>query len=168
MYARAVNAFSATRAGTWVVRQVAAKVDPILFERTGGRFTITGLPTLPMLLLTVPGRRTGMPRRVQLAYLTERGDGARDVDGTAYLVVASAMGQDADPDWVLNLRAAGRATVLLRGRVEEVTAAELSDAERQRVWPVLEQTIPQLRTYVRRTRRPIPVIRLTPVREERP
>lgn len=163
MYSRAVNAFSATRPGTWVVRHVAAKVDPVIFEHSDGRMSLTGVPTLPMLLLTVPGRRTGTPRRVQLAYLTERGDGASDVDGTAYLVVASAMGQDHHPDWLLNLRAAGRGTVRLPGRVVEVTAAELTGDERDRVWPALEQTIPQLRSYRRRTTREIPVVRLTPV-----
>ncbi len=168
MYSRVVNAFSATRAGTWVVRTVAARVDPVLFERTGGRFTVTGRPTLPMLTLTVPGRRSGMPRRVQLAYLTERGDGARDADGTAYLVVASAMGQQRDPDWLLKLRAAGRATVRLPSGVLDVTAAELDEEQRQRVWPALEATIPQLRRYVTRTTRAIPVVRLTPVPEAEP
>jgi deazaflavin-dependent oxidoreductase (nitroreductase family) len=164
MYARAVNAFSATRAGTWVVRHVAARLDPAIFARTDGRFTLTVRPTLPMLTLTVPGRRTGTPRRVQLAYLLERGDGTHGHDGTAYLVVGSAMGQDHDPDWVLNLRASARAWVRLPGRVEDVTAVELTAEQTERVWPALETAIPQLRTYKQRTTRVIPVMRLVPDR----
>ncbi len=164
MYSRAINAFSATRAGTWVIRHIAAKVDPVLFARTDGRFTLTIIPTLPMLTLTVAGRRTGMPHSVQLAYLLERGDDAHDPTGTAYLVVASAMGQHHHPDWLLNLRAAGRGWIRLPGHVEDVTSVELTTEQRERVWPALETAIPQLRTYKGRTLRDIPVIRLTPDR----
>ncbi len=163
MYARLVNAFSSTRAGVWVVRHVAAKVDPVIFARTGGRLTVTVVPTLPMLTLTVRGRRSGAPHSVQLAYLLERGEeGTADHDATAYLVVGSAMGQDRDPDWVLNLRASGRGRVRLPGHVEDVTAVELTPEQKERVWPALETAIPQLRTYAQRTTRYLPVLRLVP------
>lgn len=154
MYSRAVNAFSATRPGSWLVGHVAARVDPTLFRWSGGRVTVTGVPTLPMLVLTTTGRRSGLPRSVQLAHLAEPG-------GT-WLVVASAMGQDRHPDWLLNLRADPRARVLLPGRELEVDAVELTAAERDRHWPDLVRTIPQMRTYVRRTTREIPVVRLAP------
>ena len=65
MYSRAVNAFSATRPGSWLVRHLAAKVDPALFRWSGGRATITGVPTLPMLTLTTTGRHSGLPRFAQ-------------------------------------------------------------------------------------------------------
>ena len=58
MYARLVNRLSATRFGSWLVRVFAAKVDPVIFRWTNGRATSTGVPTLPMLALTVPGRRS--------------------------------------------------------------------------------------------------------------
>ena len=152
MYARAVNAFSATRPGSWLVGHVAARVDPTLFRWSGGRVTVTGIPTLPMLVLTTTGRRSGRPRSVQLAHLAEP-------DGS-WLVVASAMGQDRHPDWLLNLRALPRARILLPGRELEVDAVELAPAERDQRWPDLVRTIPQMRTYVRRTSRDIPVVRL--------
>lgn len=154
VYARAVNAFSATRPGSWLVRHVAAHVDPALFAATGGRMTVTGVPTLPMLTLTTTGRRSGAPRRVQLAHLAEP-------DGS-WLVAASAMGQDRHPDWLLNLRAEPRAHVLLPGWEGEVVGLELADDERVARWPDLVRTVPQLATYVRRTARTIPVVRLTP------
>ncbi len=152
MYARAVNAFSATRPGSWLVEHVAAKVDPTLFRWSSGRVTVTGIPTLPMLVLTTTGRRSGLPRSVQLAHLAEPGD--------SWLVVASAMGQDRHPDWLLNLRTDPRARVLLPGRELEVDAVELSPVERDQRWPDLVRTIPQMRTYVRRTTRDLPVVRL--------
>ena len=108
VYSEAVNAFSATRPGSWLVAHVAARVDPALFRWSRGRVTVTGVPTLPMLVLTTTGRRSGVPRAVQLAHVAEPGD--------RWLVVASAMGRHRHPDWLLNLRADPRATVLLPGR----------------------------------------------------
>lgn len=154
MYARLVNRFSATRAGSWLVRSFAAKVDPIIFKASGGRFTSTGKPTLPMLALTVVGRRSGEPRTVQLAYAA---------DGDDLLVVASAMGQERHPAWRYNLEAAGCGTVQLRGRVVDVTARVLDDEEKAARWDRIVATIPQMSTYVERTDRNIRVFRLTPV-----
>jgi deazaflavin-dependent oxidoreductase (nitroreductase family) len=155
VYSRAVNAFSATRPGSWLVRHVAAHVDPTLYRWSRGRLSVTGVPTLPMLVLTTTGRRTGKPRAVQLAHLTEP-------DGTL-LVVASAMGQDRHPDWLRNLRADPHARVLLPGRELDVVATELEGAEATRRWPDVVHVIPQMRRYARRTARDIPVVRLTPL-----
>lgn len=152
-YARSVNRFSATRSGSWLVRNVAAKVDPVIFRLSKGRFTSTGVPTLPMLALTVVGRKSGEPRTVQLAYHR---------DGGSYLVVASAMGQERHPAWRYNLEAAGHATVQLPGKVVEVDATVLDDDEKAALWPAIASTIPQMHTYEARTDRNIRVFRLTP------
>ncbi len=154
MYAELVNKLSATRFGSWLVRHYAARVDPIVFKATNGRFTSTGKPTLPMLSLTVVGRRSGEPRTVLLAY---------EADGDDLLVVASAMGQERHPAWRYNLEAAGGGTVQLPGRVVEVTATVLSDDEKAALWPRIVATIPQMTTYVERTDRNIRVFRLHPV-----
>ena len=154
MYAEMVNRFSATRPGSWLVKHFAAHVDPVVFRWTNGRFTSTGPPTLPMLTLTVPGRTTGEPRSVQLAYHR---------DGDDFLVVASAMGAERHPAWRYNLDAAGRASVLLRGQQLEVTATVLTDDEKAAVWDQIATTIPQMHTYVQRTDRNIRVFRLTSV-----
>jgi deazaflavin-dependent oxidoreductase (nitroreductase family) len=154
MYARVVNRLSATRFGSWIVKHVASRIDPVLFRASGGRFTSTGRPTLPMLAMTTTGRRSGRPRTVQLAY--ER-------DGDDYLVVASAMGAEHHPAWRYNLEAAGRATVQLRGEVREMTASRLTDEEKAEAWPRIKAAIPQMATYEQRTERNIAVFRLTPV-----
>lgn len=149
-----VNRFSATKAGSWMVKHVAARLDPLIFRATNGRFTSTGRPTLPMLALTVPGRKSGEPRTVQLAYVA---------DGDDYLVVASNMGQAHHPAWRYNLEAADQATIQLRGAQRTVTASVLTDDEKQAQWSRIEAVIPQQRTYVTRTDRDIKVFRLTPV-----
>lgn len=151
MYARLVNRFSATRPGSWLVRNLAARVDPLIFRATDGRFTITGPPTLPMLSLTTIGRRSGEPRTVQLAYHRVADD---------LLVVASAMGQDRHPAWRHNLEANPEAEVRLRGATFPVTATLLTPEEREVHWDAIKDTIPQMTTYEGRTGREIGVFRL--------
>jgi len=69
-----------------------------------------------MALLTVPGRKTGQPRTTPVTLL--------ELDGERWL--QSPFGE---VNWVRNLRAAGRAT-LMRGRhAEPISVIELSPAE---------------------------------------
>lgn len=152
VYSRLVNRFSATRPGSWLVKHVAAKVDPKIFRLTNGRFTMTGRPTLPMLALTVVGCRSGQPRVVQLAY---------HADGDDYLVVASAMGQERHPAWRYNLAANPDVEVQVRGEVFAAHASLLPAEDKARLWPAIATTIPQMHTYETRTDRDICVFRLS-------
>jgi deazaflavin-dependent oxidoreductase (nitroreductase family) len=68
-------------------------------------------------LLTIRGRKSGLPRTTPLAII--------DVSGRRW--VWSPWGE---VNWVRNLRAAGRATIAVRGKKEEVTATELDPAQR--------------------------------------
>ena len=78
-----------------------------------------GLPVGPNVLMTVSGRKSGLPRTVPVAVL--RADG-RDV-------VFSPFGEVA---WVHNLRAAGRAELRRGRRRREVTAVPLTHEEAAR------------------------------------
>jgi deazaflavin-dependent oxidoreductase (nitroreductase family) len=136
---------------TWLVRNVASRLDPLIFRASGGRLTSFGPPTMPMLTLTHTGRRSGRLRSVHLACLEHEGD---------YLVVASAMGQEKHPAWRYNLEAEPDAEVQVRGERFAVKARVLSDAEKDAVWPALRRAIPQLAVYEKRTGRNIRVFRL--------
>ncbi len=151
MYNRFINWFSATPAGTWIVKHFAAKLDPLIFKATNGRFTSTGVPTLPMLTLTSTGRKSGKPRDTQLVYVE---------DGDDMVVVASAMGQARHPDWRYNIEANPEVEVQVRGEVLRATASVLSDEEKAVFWPLIKETIPQMSTYEKRTDRNIRVFRL--------
>ena len=70
----------------------------------------------PNILLTVAGRKSGVPRTTPVAML--------QVNGRRWII-----GTFGEVGWVLNLRAAGRATITLKGRREAVQARELSPAE---------------------------------------
>lgn len=74
-------------------------------------------PLGPNALLTMPGRTTGQPRTTPLAII--------EAGGRRW--VWSPWGE---VNWVRNLRAAGRATLSVRGRTEEVIATELGPEER--------------------------------------
>jgi deazaflavin-dependent oxidoreductase (nitroreductase family) len=75
-----------------------------------------GLPLGPMALLTVSGRKSGLPRTTPVALLPQE-TGWRLI--APYGVV----------DWVKNLRAAGIAVVTRRGRKMNVEAEELTPEE---------------------------------------
>jgi deazaflavin-dependent oxidoreductase (nitroreductase family) len=138
---------------TWLIRNVASRLDPLLFKATNGRFTSMGPPAMPMLTLTAVGRRSGQPRSVHLACLEDAGD---------YLVVASAMGQQRHPGWRYNIDANPDVEIQLRGQRMEARASVLSDAEKATVWPEVQRAIPQMRVYEKRTDRNIRVYRLAP------
>jgi deazaflavin-dependent oxidoreductase (nitroreductase family) len=96
----------------------AANVLTISLLRAGfklvGPYLVVG--NYPMYLLTVRGRKSGLPRTVPLAIIARH--------GTRF--IASPYGI---VDWVRNLRAAGEAT-LTRGRhAETVTGKELPKRE---------------------------------------
>ena len=68
-------------------------------------------------LITIRGRKSGQPRTTPVAIIA--------VDGKRW--VWAPWG---DVHWVRNLRAAGGATITVRGHDEDVTATELDEAER--------------------------------------
>jgi deazaflavin-dependent oxidoreductase (nitroreductase family) len=151
LYARMVNRFSTTKAGSWVARTVASRIDPWIYRATRGRFTSTGVPTIPQLILTTTGRKSGVARDVQLGYAVEGGD---------FLVVGSNFGQAHHPAWALNLAANPLATVTVDGNRVAVRAERLSHDDKERVWPRLVSVVPQFTVYVTRTDRDIRVFRL--------
>jgi len=140
----------------WWVKNVASRLDPILFRATGGRLTSFGPPAMPMLTLTSTGRRSGKLRSVHLACVPHDGD---------YLVVASAMGQQKHPAWRYNLEADPTVEVQIQGERFSGRADVLSEAEKGAVWPDLRREIPQLAVYEKRTSRDIRVFRIRRTRE---
>lgn len=76
-----------------------------------------GIPLGPNGLLTVRGRKSGLPRTTPLAI----------IESSGRRWIWSPFGEE---QWVLNLRTAGRATVSKRGHREEVSAVELKPTQR--------------------------------------
>ena len=76
-----------------------------------------GVPLGFNRLVTIRGRKSGLPRTAAIAVI--------EVSGSRY--VWAPWGE---VHWVRNLRAAGRATINVRGRKEEVRATELDHTAR--------------------------------------
>jgi len=136
------------------VMRTGNRLGVTLYRRSGGRIGGKGGGGVPVLLLTVAGRRTGQPRTTPVGYFEHEG---------GYLVVGSASGLPQDPQWFKNLRKASRASVQI-GRVEqEVSVRVLPREERDRLWQtVVLARILRFAKYETKTTRTIPLALLTP------
>jgi len=79
-------------------------------------FKLVGPGNYRMYLLTVRGRKSGLPRTIPLAIIERNG---KRYVGSVYGIV----------DWVRNLRAAGEAILTRERRAETVTVRELPQGE---------------------------------------
>ena len=110
---------------------------------------------MPVLELTTTGRKSGQPRTVMLTSPVQEGD--------AVVIVASKGGEDTHPAWFLNLRDQPAVEVALGGKPKApYTASVLDDAERDALWPRVEQAYKGYAGYQRKTDRKIPLVKLTP------
>lgn len=107
-----------------------------------------------LLLLTTTGARTGTPHTVPLRYLP---------DGGRRLVIASAEGGAAHPDWYHNLVANSQVTVETGVMAFEAKASVLSGDERDSLFARAVEADPHWAEEAARTRRTLPVIALEQV-----
>ncbi len=125
-----------------------------MYRRTGGKVGGRAKGGSLVLLLTVAGRRSGLPHTVPGAYVERDG---------AYYLAATAGGQPKEPQWIRNLRAASTATVEV-GRDRRVMSVEvLRGAECDAAWKdIIVATYPSFGPYEAKAGRQIAVARLTP------
>jgi deazaflavin-dependent oxidoreductase (nitroreductase family) len=128
-------------------------VDRALQRLTKGRIDKLGRRSLPTLLLTTVGAKSGLPRTVPLLYAA---------DGDSFVVTASNWGQQHHPAWSGNLLATPEATVTVAGR-DVAVRAELAEGElRSRLWGEVTRIWPAYDAYETRSGRHIRVFLLTP------
>lgn len=119
------NRFGATRAGVWLIGKVISPLQRRVILATGGRITLT---SMPVLLLTMIGRRSGRQRTIPLVYLRDHND----------LIVCNVRPPWERPNpWPLNVGANGEVTVRIGGSAEPRVAREASPEEVERLWPRL-------------------------------
>ncbi|TXI60764.1 nitroreductase family deazaflavin-dependent oxidoreductase [Mycolicibacterium mageritense] len=145
-----VFAFAASPLGSKVIRAVVP-LDERVVNRTKRRFSLFGPLSMPELLLTTTGRKSGQPRTTVLSYVH---------DDVRLLVVGSNFGQERHPSWSTNLVADPRASVSMAGQDIPVTATLLTDGERD---AALQRFLayPMYRAYQTRTDRDLRVFALT-------
>ncbi|MGH0035622.1 MAG: nitroreductase family deazaflavin-dependent oxidoreductase [Myxococcota bacterium] len=135
-----------------------SRLHRAVYERTGGRW-MSRLAGIEMLLLTTTGRRSGLPRTTPLACFARGGEGGEPRE---WVVVGSNNGQERHPAWWLNLEAQPLARIQVGAERHDVRARLAEGEERADLWPWLVQRNPVYARYERRTRRPIPVVVLSP------
>jgi deazaflavin-dependent oxidoreductase (nitroreductase family) len=139
-----------------VLRRVARNANLLatsLYRRSGGRIGGSA-KGVPVLLITVPGRKTGTPHTAPVAYFE---------DGGRYLVTGSAGGTKTDPQWFRNLRAATRVQIQIGNSQYDVDAHVPKGADRDRLWQdVVLARAPFFAKYEEKAGRIIPVAVLDP------
>jgi deazaflavin-dependent oxidoreductase (nitroreductase family) len=136
--------------------KVGNRLGVWLYRRSNGRLS-SATKDVRVLMLTAPGRRTGLPRTTCMSFLESDGK---------YVVWGTGSGSSTDPDWFRNLRNASAAEVQIGARRLSVRPRELHGAERDAVWDglILKQ-LPGVAKYARRAGRTIPVAELEPFTE---
>jgi deazaflavin-dependent oxidoreductase (nitroreductase family) len=127
--------------GLWIHRAAKGRLD-------------SGSKNVHVLMITVPGRRTGLPRSTMVRYLEHDG---------GYLVWGTGSGSPTEPDWFRNLRRAPHAQVEIGTAAQGVGARVLPGTERDRIWEeVIVAQVPDVVKYEAKGGRTIPVAHLTP------
>jgi deazaflavin-dependent oxidoreductase (nitroreductase family) len=128
-------------------------VDKLLHRLTRGRLSVLDIAGLPNLMLTVVGRKSGLPRSSPLLCVPY---------GGRFLIAGSYFGGPKTPLWVANLDAAGHATIRYKGTTSRVTALRLEGEEREQAWAQMLKVWPNFARYEARTPRQIKVFLLSP------
>ncbi|MFI9824827.1 nitroreductase family deazaflavin-dependent oxidoreductase [Streptomyces sp. NPDC052013] len=133
----------------WVREQVER------YERSGGTEGTTLQGTnYPVIVLTSRGAKTGKLRKTPLMRVEHEG---------RYAVVASLGGAPKHPVWYHNLRAEPRVELQDGPVKRDMTAREVSGAEKAEWWERAVAAYPPYADYQRKTDREIPVLVLEPV-----
>lgn len=133
------------------------RAHTLIYEASDGRLgTQTGVSggmSVPTLLLSVVGRKSGKTHTTPLAYFE---------DGGSYVVVGSDGAARRDPQWWKNLEVNPEGEVRLGRRRFPVEAAKVEGRERDRLWELGKEVNPMWERYQRRTERQLPVVVLKP------
>jgi deazaflavin-dependent oxidoreductase (nitroreductase family) len=130
------------------------RIAVALYRRLNGRLS-SGRKDVHVLLITLPGRRTGQPRSTCVRFL-------QTPDGP--VVWGTGSGSPGDPDWFRNLRATDVADVQIGGDRLRVHPRELTGAARDRIWSdTILARAPEVARYARKAGRTIPVAILHPL-----
>jgi deazaflavin-dependent oxidoreductase (nitroreductase family) len=130
------------RIGVWMYRVLQGRLS-------------SGSKEVHVLMITTPGRQTGIPRSTCVRYIeTDEG----------FVVWGTGSGSPRDPDWFRNLRKAKVAEVQVRAQHLQVRSHELVGDEREAMWnQVVLAQAPEVAKFARRAGRTIPVAVLQPV-----
>lgn len=128
--------------------RIGNRIGVWLYRRLDGRLS-SGRKDVHVLLITVPGRRTGVTRSTCVRFLTT---------SEGLVVWGTGSGSPRDPDWFQNLRVATVAEVQVGNDQFRARPQELFGDARDAMWTetILDQA-PEVARYARKAARTIPV-----------
>ena len=133
--------------------RVGNRIGVWMYRRLNGRLS-SGSKNVHVLMITTPGRRTGIPRSTCVRYLETQ---------AGLVVWGTGSGSRRDPDWMQNLRHAATAQVKVREREFAVKPRELQGEARDAMWHnIILAEAPEVAKYEQKAGRTIPVAVLEP------
>jgi deazaflavin-dependent oxidoreductase (nitroreductase family) len=145
----------ASKKGLALWARVAAPVEAPLMKATGGRVRLAF--SIPVVVLTSIGARSGQRRDNPLAYFT---------DGDGVVLIASNSGGARHPAWYHNLVAHPECELHIGQRGGSFVAREVTGPDRDRLYTLAAERLAKV-FFLHEKRsgsRTIPVMRLTPTR----
>lgn len=131
-----------------LMTRVGNRIAVWMYRTLDGRLS-SGSKKVHVLMITTPGRRTGMARSTCVRYL--------DVDD-GFLVWGTGSGSPRDPDWFRNLREVEVADLQIGSRRLQARPKEVAGEQRDAMWnDVVLVQAPEVAKYARRAGRTIPV-----------
>jgi deazaflavin-dependent oxidoreductase (nitroreductase family) len=123
-----------------------------LYRASGGRL-MGKVRGMPVLLITVAGRKTGVTHTNPVLYLE---------DDSEYVVTGSGSGSVKEPQWFKNLRRANEAEIQVGSRRLAVDVEVAEGPQREILWQRLLVRAAFFDDYQRKVTRQIPMAVLTP------
>jgi deazaflavin-dependent oxidoreductase (nitroreductase family) len=148
----------ASKRGLVLWRKFVAPIEAPLMKATRGRVKLSF--TLPVVVLTSVGARSGERREIPLAYFT---------DGDDVILIASNYGQQRHPAWYYNLLAHPECELHIGPHGGRFMASEVRGGERDELYArAVDRLAHVFALHEKRTGdvRTIPVMRLTPISSE--
>src|SRR5262245_2605102 len=140
-FTRAVQRVGHARSFTVMMRYAGSKLDRVLYRTSHGRITLTG-PSLPTMLLTTRGHKTGKPRTVPVCYVR---------DGHNLGAACETFGLQAPASWPSNLLADPLVTIQIGPKIASYRARPATEEEIERAMPQLLSVWPARDTYLQRS-----------------
>ena len=135
----------------WLIRAITFW-NTLLYRISNGRLW-HAMGSLPVIFVTVTGRKSGKPRTFPIGALR---------DGPNLVIAATNGGRDENPAWYYNIKSNNRVQIEMAGKHFPAISHEADPQTREQLWQKLVSVAPTYALYPKGTTRTIPMIILEP------
>ena len=139
-------------------RQLRSFIKPFsglnvfVYKLTGGRL-MGKFQGRPVVLIEMTGATSGKKRTIPLMYVPH---------DKGVIIVGSQGGAPKSPVWVKNVQKNPNIVAQYKGKRMKLVARQVSDAEKESLWPICDEHYHEFADYRARTDRNIPVFNCQP------